>query len=102
MKKKILQLIYDSIDVISKDKESTLGEQIEKVETTVLFGASSKLDSLGLINLIVTVEQKIEDEFDIIMTIADERAMSQEHSPFKTIESLSTFLQMRLEEELND
>jgi len=25
MKKKILQLIYDSIDVISKDKESTLG-----------------------------------------------------------------------------
>ena len=48
------------------------------------------------------IEQAIEDEFDIIMTIADERAMSQEHSPFKTIESLSTYLQMRLEEELRE
>jgi len=98
--KKIIEVIYKSINEIN----SQLDDKIKLVESTetALFGSDSKLDSLGLINLIVTVEQNIEDEFDVNITIADERAMSQKHSPFRTIGSLGDYIEMLLKEELND
>jgi len=65
-------------------------------------GSSSKLDSLGLINIIVAVENNIENEFDTTITLADERAMSQENSPFRTVGSLADYIELLLEEKLND
>ena len=100
MKKKILNTIIKSIIEINQllDKKIIL----EDSSNTKLFGGSGHLDSLGLINLLVTIEQNIEDEFDVSITIADERAMSQKHSPFRTVESLTDYLEMLLDEELND
>ena len=68
----------------------------------MLFGGNSKLDSLWLINFIVLVEQNIEDELNITITLADERAMSQKHSPFRTVGSLIDYIKVLLEEKLND
>ena len=69
---------------------------------TTIYGNDSRLDSLGLINLIVAVEQNVEDKFDITITLADERAMSQEISPFRTVGSLADYIEMILEENKND
>ncbi len=66
--------------------------QLELSPETQLFGKGSKLDSLGLVNLIVMVEEKVMDEFNAAITIADERAMSQKNSPFRTIRSLSEYV----------
>ena len=99
MKKKILQLIYNSIDSLNDQLPSE--EHIEKSNDTELFGSGSKLDSLGLINIIVAVEINIENEFDTTITLADERAMSQENSPFRTVGSLTDYIEMILEEKLN-
>ena len=84
------------------NEESTDEIQLIKSSHTVLFGQGSKLDSMGLINLIVAVEQSVEDEFDITITLADERAMSQENSPFRTVGSLADYIELLLEEKLND
>ena len=73
-------------------------QQISKTSKTVLFGKGGQLDSLGLVNLLVIIEQNIEDEFDIIITIADEKAMSQKHSPFRTVETLVDYINMLLKE----
>ena len=100
MKEKIQQSIYNSIDSLNAQLPNE--GHIEKSNNTALFGSGSKLDSLGLINLIVTVEQNIEDEFDVTITLADEKAMSQKHSPFRTIGSLIDYTQILLEEKLND
>ena len=75
---------------------------MDKSLETKLIGGNNKLDSLGLINLIVALEQNIEDEFDISLTLADERAMSKKHSPFRTIGSLADYIEILLKEELND
>lgn len=97
---KILNLLYFSIDEIN---DQLVPEQkLNKSLDTVLFGKSGKLDSLGLINLIVAVEQNIEDEFDVSLTLADERVMSQRHSPFRTVGSLVDYISMLFEEESND
>jgi len=48
--------------------------------------------------LIVAIEQNIEDEFDVSITIADVRAMSQKHSPFRTIGTVADYINMLLKE----
>ena len=99
MHEKILNLIYVTLDEYNEQLSDEL--QLEKSSDTKLFGRGSKLDSLGLVNLIVAVEQNIEDEFDVIITLADERAMSQEHSPFRTVGSLVDYIEVLLGEKLN-
>lgn len=94
MNSRILKIIYDAVDVINNHRQKE--QQLEKSTETVLFGRASKLDSLGLVSLIVEIEQSIEDEFDVSITIADERAMSQKHSPFKTISTLADYIDMLL------
>ena len=100
MKEKIQQSIFNSIDSLNANLPNE--EYIEKSNKTALFGSGSKLDSLDLINLVVAVEQNIEDEFDVTITLADERAMSQETSPFRTIGTLMDYIEMLLGEKLND
>jgi acyl carrier protein len=94
--KKIIEVIYKSIN----EMNSQLDDKIKLVESTetVLMGSDGKLDSLALVNLIVVIEQNIEDKFDVSITIADERAMSQKRSPFRTIGTLADYIDMLLKE----
>jgi len=96
---RIKLVIMNSIEEINRQLENE--DQLEKSPNTILFGNGGVLDSLGLVNFIVIVEQNIENEFDATITLADERAMSQKHSPFMTIESLEDYIEILLEEELN-
>lgn len=65
--------------------------KLELSSETRLLGKDSKLDSFGLVNLIILVEEKLYDKFDKSITLADERAMSQEHSPFRSVQSLADY-----------
>ena len=99
MKEKIIEVLYSTIDEINELKSKE--EKVEKSLDTVLFGASGKLDSLGLVNLIVSTEEKVQDEFDVSITLADERAMSKNDSPFRTVGSLINYIEILLLEESN-
>ena len=96
MKKQLLETIYKSLDEINKNLNDA--QHLIQDKNTVLFGKDGKLDSLGLVNLLVIIEHNIEDEFDVNIIIADERAMSQKHSPFKTIGTLADYIDMLLKE----
>ena len=87
------------IDTIKKENFGIENDSYSS--ETELFGGKSSLDSLGLVTLIVALEQNIEDELGIAITIADEKAMSQEHSPFKTVGSLADYIEMILKDNLN-
>ena len=58
---------------------------------TALFGSDGVFDSMGLVSLIVAVEQAIADEFRVEIALADQRAMSQKKSPFLTCASLAEY-----------
>ena len=96
MKEIILETIYDSIDELNEQLSNE--KQLTKSTKTVLFGNSGQLDSLGLVKLLIIIEQNIADNLDKSITIADERAISQKHSPFKTIGTLANYIDMRLNE----
>lgn len=91
-KERIKLAIFDAIDDFNalSPKEVSLTKSAD----TVLYGDSGKLNSLDLVNLIVIVEEKIAEEFDRPITIADERAMSQASSPFLSVQSLASYVSM--------
>jgi acyl carrier protein len=54
-------------------------------EDTVLVGKDAVLDSLGVVSLIVEVEQRVESDHNASVTLANDKAMSARNSPFRTI-----------------
>lgn len=86
----VIRVVFDAIDEVNE--QIPHGQRLEKSVDTILFGQSGKLDSLGLVDLIVTTERKIEEEFGVTVALADERALSQKNSPFRTVASLAGYI----------
>ena len=100
-RKKIIEVIYNSIDEEINSLPSRK-EPLEKSEDTVLFGSSDGLDSLDLVNLIIGVEEAVGDEFDSEIALADESAMSEENSPYRTVKTLADYILTLLEDDSSD
>jgi acyl carrier protein len=81
--------------IIETLKEVVDNERTERPEEpgvdTPLFGRSGLLDSLGLASLVVAVEQAIEDRYGVALSLADEKALSQSRSPYRTVASLAAY-----------
>ncbi len=58
---------------------------------TVLFGSEGVLDSVALVSFILDVEENIRARTGVSITLADDRAMSQSHSPFRRVSSLADY-----------
>lgn len=65
---------------------------------TALFGRRGLFDSLGLVNLILAIEEALLDELGVSVVLADERAMSQARSPFLTVASLAEYVARLVDE----
>lgn len=66
--------------------------QLERSLTARLFGREAPLDSLGLVNFIVAVEEQLSDDLDLTITLANEKAMSRKTSPFRSVDVLIDFV----------
>lgn len=71
---------------------------VEPSLETPLFGDGGVLDSLGLVELITAVEQEIESEAGVTVSLADEQAFSQRQSPFATVATLADYAETRVRE----
>jgi len=89
-KEKIEQLIFEVIDEFNIQYNGRY--QLTKSQDTVLFGREGILDSLGLVSFIAAIEEKFEDTFGKVMTLADARAVSQKNSPFRSVATLIDYL----------
>ena len=65
---------------------------------TVLFGRDGVFDSLGLVSLVLAVEEAVQDRFGLAVTLADQRAMSWSTSPFRDARSLAAYTRTLIEE----
>jgi acyl carrier protein len=73
-------------------------EQISTSLESPLFGATAKLDSLGLVTLLLEIEDRGRARFQVSLTLADERAMSESRSPFRTLSALAEYVAQRIAE----
>jgi acyl carrier protein len=93
-KPKTLSIIYSVIDEMNDSMATE--NPLQKQEDTILYGPGSELDSLGLVNLIVSVEQEISDKLGVSLVLADEKALSQKRSPFRTVGALDEYVKSLL------
>jgi acyl carrier protein len=58
---------------------------------TTLFGAGGVLDSIGLVSVIIELEQKLSDLAGRDVSLMNDRALSRSRSPFRTVGTLAEY-----------
>jgi acyl carrier protein len=95
MRDVVYEIVRDALD----DLNSELGyEELKQIAgDTVLHGGETGLDSLSLVSLIVDVEGRVAQALGRQVVLADEKAMSQKNSPYRTVDTLVDFVVKCLE-----
>jgi acyl carrier protein len=86
----IQELVASSLVAILEGQQDVSPEDIGL--RTALIGPEAVVDSIGLVTVIVEVEDRLRIEHGVSVTIADEKAMSEARSPFLTVGSLIEYV----------
>jgi acyl carrier protein len=91
--------MHQKIENIIKNLLHDFNEELENENLicpnseTKLYGGNGALDSLGLVSFITDLEDQISEEFGKVIVLADEKAMSQKTSPFRTVSTLILYIE---------
>jgi hypothetical protein len=91
---KIDRILFSVIDELNQ--MLPVEEHLAKDLKTPLAGDSGRLDSSGLINLIVLTEQKASEALGKPILLTDDRTMSQVNEVFRTLETLADYINLQL------
>lgn len=84
------QIILDALTTINDERAPE--ERFAVDRDTLLFGPDAPLDSLALVSVIVDVEQALSEAAGVQVFLTDDRAMSQEVSPFTDVQALTDYV----------
>jgi acyl carrier protein len=91
-----------AVEIVTACLKSVLEQAdtaIDKItEDTVIVGPDAVLDSIGVVSLIVDIEQHLQMEHDVTVILASEKAMSQKNSPFRTVGVLAAHVVESIEQ----
>lgn len=90
MREKIQKIVFNTTKEFFENSDYELTTSIDN--NFRLIGDSSPLDSMGLVSLIVDIEESINENFDVELVLASEKAMSKRTSPFINLETLIIFI----------
>lgn len=77
---------------MTKEMLEAEGLSVDEIdEQTRLYGDGGLFDSMGIVSLIVAVEQEIQDRYGRSVALADERALSRSSSPYRTVSTLAQY-----------
>jgi len=94
MHEEITRMLFSVIDELNQLRPAE--EHLEKNRETPLAGDFGRLDSAGLINLIVVTEQKAAEELGMPILLTDDRTMSQVNQVFRTLGTLADYIHLLL------
>lgn len=92
----ITQAVYAAVDELNEQLPK--GVRVTKSLEAPMYGPGGNLESIDLVNLIIEVEEKVKEAFGVSITIADDRAVSAQNSPFVTLGSLTDYVAGLIEE----
>jgi len=58
----------------------------------VLYGACGVLDSMSLVSIVIDVEQMIEEQLGVKMTLVNDSAMSPKGSPLQSVNTFANYI----------
>jgi acyl carrier protein len=89
----IQTIVLDALEMANQAREDN--KQLIVSPDAPLFGNGGQLDSMGLVALIIDIEEAL-NEAGCNITLTSERAMSETRSPFKDVPSLVAYIEDRL------
>lgn len=98
LRDQLAELVDRTVREVNEDLELDDGTKIGAETTAVLYGPGATIDSMTLVSLIVAVEETLRSEMGLSVTLANDRAMSMQRSPFSTLGSLTDYLVEVVEE----
>lgn len=94
MLEELTTLIIDATRELGTEQGIEISQALDA--DTRLFGEGGLLDSMALVSLVIAVEQAVEEKYDTTVALADEKALSQRSSPYRTIGTLAAYAAQEL------
>jgi acyl carrier protein len=76
--------------------------QLEVSPDAILLGPDGRLDSLGLVNLILLIEERMASEFGAAISLTDENALSRPEAVFRDVQTLARHILALTEHSASD
>ena len=86
----IEELILGALNDVNEEQPED--ERIDVGPNTPLFGPDAQIDSLALVSVIVDVETALNVDYDLPISLTDDRAMTREISPFDDVQTLKDYI----------
>jgi acyl carrier protein len=86
---RIQEIVLEAVR--SANQERAAGDQLDLTPEAPLFGPGSRLDSMGLVVLLVDIEEALHAE-GLDVTLSDEKAVSRTRSPFRSVATLVAYI----------
>jgi len=90
IEERVRQTVFGVLDELNEQLPAR--QRLAKADTTVLAGERTGLDSLGLVNLMALLEQRIESEFQTPINLIDEQFVDEASTHFADVRSLTRYL----------
>lgn len=92
----MIEIVIDNVKEVLSDNDEPVGHVTPE---TIIFGSDGVLDSLGLVSLVVKLEEIIAETFGQDVQIVDEDVLfNSENNPMKTPTSLAALILDKLDE----
>jgi acyl carrier protein len=85
-------IVFDAIDVVNR--QLPVSRRLQKAPGTVIVGAGGALDSLGVVNFVLAVEEKAAAAGTAVTLLEEDMLVDQ--SPLRTVEAVCRHLAARL------
>lgn len=95
-KETVLEIILRALHSLNDELPDS--ENFKVGPSTPLFGPNATLDSLALVSVIVDVEGDVSTALGRSISLTDDRAMSQEISPFDDVQTLLNYIMILVNE----
>lgn len=86
---RIQQIVIEALAAANQTRRAD--DQLAVGPEAPLFGPNSRLDSMGLVTLLIDVEEALAAE-GVAVTLSDEKAVSRTRSPFRSVPALVAYI----------
>jgi len=95
-REEVVRIVLGALESLNEELDESARVTIGP--TTPLFGPDAQLDSLSLVSVIVDVETALTIQWNLPISLTDDRAMSREISPFDDVATLTDYILELLQE----
>ena len=90
VREKAFALVKEAVQELNEELEYDSLRSV--TAATPIYGGDDGIDSLSLVSLIVSIEERTEPVFGRHIALADQKAMSMRNSPYRTAGALAEFI----------